>query len=141
MQVCIIVAQRCLDVVSTSGTEVASTLCKVETLTSDFVSFSTSDQSYFNVHPQRWNNVDRGWTVGWGNIRILRADKRRSYLLSEPQYRTKWFLENLLAIKMNKTKVKLNKTIYLGLSILYISKTGIYEFWNDYIKQKYKGQI
>ena len=42
---------------------------------------------------------------------------------------------------MNKTKVKLNKTIFLGLSILYISKTGIYEFWNDYIKQKYKGQI
>ena len=34
------------------------TLCNIEKLTSDFVSFSTSDQRYFNVDPQSWNNVD-----------------------------------------------------------------------------------
>ena len=36
---------------------------------------------------------------------------------------TKWFSENLLAIEMKKTKVKMNKPVYLGLSILEISKT------------------
>ena len=45
--------QRCINVVSTSGTDVVSTLCNVENPTSDFVSFSTSDQCYFNVDPQR----------------------------------------------------------------------------------------
>ena len=41
-----------------SGTDVVSTLYNVENPTSDFVSFSTSDQRYFNVDPQRGNNVD-----------------------------------------------------------------------------------
>ena len=39
--------QRCFSVVSTSYTDVVSTLCNVENPTSDFVSFSTSDQRYF----------------------------------------------------------------------------------------------
>ena len=34
---------------------------------------------------------------------------------------------------MKKTKVKMNKPVYLGLSILEISKTMMYEFWYDYI--------
>ena len=40
------------NVVSTSGTDVVSTLCNAENPTSDFVSYSTSDQRYFNVDPQ-----------------------------------------------------------------------------------------
>ena len=51
---------------------------------------------------------------------------------------TKWFLENLLAIEMTKIKLKMNKPIYLGLSILEIRKTLMFEFWCDYIKPKYK---
>ena len=40
---------------------------------------------------------------------------------------------------MKKTNVKMNKpTVYLGLSILEISKTLMYEFWYDYIKPKYQ---
>ena len=39
---------------------------------------------------------------------------------------------------MKKTKVKMNNPVYLGMSILDISKTLIYEFWYDYIKPKYK---
>ena len=39
---------------------------------------------------------------------------------------------------MKKTKVKMNKPVYLGISILDISKTLMYEFWYDYIKPKYK---
>ena len=44
--------------------------------------------------------------------------------MSEPNYHaTKWFSENLLAIEMEKTKVKINKPVSLGLSILEISET------------------
>ena len=39
---------------------------------------------------------------------------------------------------MKKTKVKMNKAKYLGMSILDISKTSMYEFWYDYIKPKYQ---
>ena len=42
---------------------------------------------------------------------------------------------------MKKTKVKMNKPIYLGLSILEISKTLMYEFWYDYIKPKYNDNV
>ena len=42
-----------------------------------------------------------------------------------------------MAIEMKKTKVKMIKSLYLGMSILDISKTIVYKFWYDYIKPKY----
>ena len=70
--------------------------------------------------------------------RDKRTDKRRNQLASEPNYHTtKYFSENLMAIEMKKTKVKMNKPIYLGMSILDISKTLMYEFCYYYIKAKY----
>ena len=42
-----------------------------------------------------------------------------------------------MAIEMKKTRVKMVKPLYLGMSILDISKTLMYEFWYDYIKPKY----
>ena len=41
---------------------------------------------------------------------------------------------------MNKTKVKMNKLIYLGISISGISKTAMYKFRYDYTKPKYQGK-
>ena len=41
---------------------------------------------------------------------------------------TKCFSENVLATEMKKVEVKMNKLVYLGLSILEISKTLMYEF-------------
>ena len=43
-----------------------------------------------------------------------------------------------MVIEMKKTKVKMNKLIYLGMSTLDINKTLVYEFWYDYIKPKYQ---
>ena len=42
---------------------------------------------------------------------------------------------------MKKIKVKINKPVYLGLSILETSKTLIYEFWYDYMKPKYGDNV
>ena len=73
------------------------------------------------------------------DIKLVTTDKRRNQLVSEPNYdTTKYFSENLLAIEMKKIKVKMNKTVYLGLSILEISKTLMYEFRYDCIKPKYQ---
>ena len=72
------------------------------------------------------------------HIKLVATEEKRSKLVSEPNYyTTKHFSENLLAIEMKKTKVKMNKPVYLGMSILDISKTLMYEFWYDYINPKY----
>ena len=42
---------------------------------------------------------------------------------------------------MKKTKLKMNKPIYLGLAIIDISKTLMYEFWYDYLKPKYDNNV
>ena len=39
---------------------------------------------------------------------------------------------------MEEIKVKMNKPVCLGLSILEISETTMYEFWYDYVKPKYQ---
>ena len=66
------------------------------------------------------------------DIKLVTTDEKRNKLVSEPNYHTtKHFSENLLAIEMKKTKVKMNKPVYLGMSILDISKTLMYEFWYD----------
>ena len=47
------------------------------------------------------------------HIKLVTTDKRRNQLVSEPNYHTtKWFSENLVAIEMKKTKVKMNKPVY-----------------------------
>ena len=49
--------------------------------------------------------------------------------------------EDLSIIEMKKSKVKMNKLIYLGLSILEISKILMYEFWYNFMKQKYDNNV
>ena len=71
------------------------------------------------------------------DIKLVTTDKRRNQLTLEPNYHTtKYFSGNLMASE-RKIKVKVNKPIYLAMSILYISKTLMYEFGYDYIKPKY----
>ena len=42
-----------------------------------------------------------------------------------------------MAMEMKKTRVKMNKPLYLGMSILDISKMLMYKFWYNYFKPKY----
>ena len=73
------------------------------------------------------------------DIKLVTTEEKIIKLVSEPNYHTtKHFSKNLLAIEMKKTKVKMNKPVYLGMSILDISKTLMYEFWYNYVKPKYK---
>ena len=76
------------------------------------------------------------------DIKLVTTDKKRSKLVSEPNYHMiNLISENLSIIKMRRTKVKMNKPIYLGLSILEISKLLMYEFWYDYMKPKYGDNV
>ena len=72
------------------------------------------------------------------DIKLVKTDYKRNKLVSEPNYHTmKLINKNLAIIKMRKVKVKMNKPIYLGMSILEISKITMYEFWYDYVRSKY----
>ena len=63
------------------------------------------------------------------DIKLVTTNERRNKLVSEPNYHTtKYFSENLLAIEIRKTKILMNKPVYLGQAILDISKTLMYEF-------------
>ena len=76
------------------------------------------------------------------DIKLVKTDKKRSKLVSEPNYHTiNLISKDLSIIEMKKTKVKMNKPIYLGLSILEISKILMYEFWYDYMKPKYNDNV
>ena len=47
------------------------------------------------------------------DVKLVTTDKKRSHLVSEPNYHTrKWFSKILLAIEMKKLKVKINKLVY-----------------------------
>ena len=92
------------------------------------------------------NNSVFGKTMGnirkHREIKLVTTDKKRSTLVSEPNYHTiNLISEDLSIIEMKKTKVKMNKLIYLSLSILEISKILMYEFWYDYMKPKYGNNI
>ena len=72
------------------------------------------------------------------NNKLVTTEKRRNYLVSESKYHISKFLtENLLAIEMKNTQKLMNMLVYLGLSILDLSKTVKYEFWYGCVKLKH----
>ena len=76
------------------------------------------------------------------NIKLVTTDKKRNKLVSDPNYHTMNYIsKDLSIIEMSKTRVKMNKPIYLRLSILDISKILMYEFWYDYMKPKYGNDV
>ena len=76
------------------------------------------------------------------DIKLVTTDKIRNKLVSEPNYHTiNLISEDLSIIETKKTKIKMNKSIYLGLSILEISNILMYEFWYDYMTPKYANNV
>ena len=72
------------------------------------------------------------------DTKLVTSDKRRKRLVSEPNYQShKKISDHLMAIEMKKTRVKMNKPLYLAMSILDISKIPMHEFWYNYIIPKY----
>ena len=72
------------------------------------------------------------------NIKFVTTERRRHYLVSEPNYYSlKSFIGNLLVKKMRKTQTIMNKLLHLVLSILDLNKIVVYEFCYYYVKPKY----
>ena len=73
------------------------------------------------------------------DVQLVNEEKKARKLVSKPNYdRCTIFDENLIAIHMKRTKLVFNKPVYLGMSILDISKTIMYDFHYHYIKPKFE---
>ena len=76
------------------------------------------------------------------NIKLVTTYEKLNEYTSEPNMmNVKCFSEDLLVVEMRKTEVMMNKTVYLGQSILDTSKTLMYEFYYDYLKKKYDNDV
>jgi hypothetical protein len=72
------------------------------------------------------------------DVRLVTDRTKALKLAAMPNYdRTTIFDENLVAIHMKRTKLLYNKPIYLGMCILDLSKTLMYDFHYNYVKKKY----
>ena len=73
-----------------------------------------------------------------GYVKLVTTGKRRNYVLLKANFRiTKFFAETLFEIEMKKTKILMNKPVFLGFSILELRKMLMYEYSYGYIKPKY----
>ena len=72
------------------------------------------------------------------DIKLVTDKEKARKLAAKPNYdHCTIFDENLIAIHMTKTKIYYNKPVYLGMCILDLSKTLMYDFHYNYIKSKY----
>ena len=72
------------------------------------------------------------------NVHLVDDRKKALKLSSRPNFdRCTIFDENLIAIHMKKTEVYFNKPVYVGQAILDLSKTLMFDFHYEYIKNKY----
>ena len=72
------------------------------------------------------------------DIKLVNDKKRAEKLSAKPNFnQCNIFSEDLVAIHMKKTELKFNKPVYLGMCILDLSKTLMYDFQYNYIKRKY----
>ena len=72
------------------------------------------------------------------DVRLVTSKEKLSKLASKPTYvSSKIFNENLVAVHKIKETLTLNRPAYVGMCILDLSKTLMYDFHYNYIKSKY----
>ena len=72
-------------------------------------------------------------------IELVKDAERAAKLVNKPNFEElKIFDEFLIAVKMRKTKVWMNKPVYVGMSILDLSKTLMFSFQYEYVKKKWE---
>ena len=72
------------------------------------------------------------------DIKLVNNKKQAEKLSAKPNFKhCNIFSEDLVAIHMKKMKLDFDKPVYLGMCILDLSKTLMYDFHYNYIKKKY----
>ena len=75
------------------------------------------------------------------DVRLVTDQNKLSKLASKPTYiNSKIFNENLVAVHKIKETLKLDRPAYIGMCILDLSKTLMYDFHYNYIKKRYNNK-
>ena len=78
------------------------------------------------------------------DVRLFRSDEEEKILkyVAKPTFaRQVIFNEHLVGIQNHKEKVLLNKPIYVGMSVLDLSKHLMYDFYYNHLKKNYDDNI
>ena len=76
------------------------------------------------------------------DVKLVTTEKQAEKYINRPNYTGRTtFSDNLVAIHMGKTSIYMNKPIYLGMCILGISKTLMYDFYYGFLKRLYGGKV
>ena len=76
------------------------------------------------------------------NIRLAPSWKQASKLINRPSLeRVEVFSENFYAIHLKKESIEMDKPIYIGTSILDLSKSLMYDYHYNNLKSKYKDNV
>ena len=72
------------------------------------------------------------------NVKLVNDKTKLTKLTARPSFDSfRIFFEDLAAVNMKKTKLYLNRPIYVGFAILDLSKVLMYQFHYEYMKPKY----
>ena len=76
------------------------------------------------------------------NVKLVNSGEKFKKLVAKPNFISrKIFNENLVSVHMKKTSLTMNKPVYLGMCILDLSKTIMFDFHYNYIKPKYGDNV
>jgi hypothetical protein len=76
------------------------------------------------------------------DIKLFSDEEKAEKLIAKPTFKSVTiFTENLVAIYMKRTKIVFNKPIYIGMSILDISKNCMYNFYYNVMKERYNERV
>jgi hypothetical protein len=77
------------------------------------------------------------------NMVLTNSEKRLQKLANKPKFKDFTIIkeDELIAVEMAKTEIEFNKPVYVGMSVLELSKLLMYQFHYDVMKPKYGDKI
>ena len=86
--------------------------------------------------------TEKRWVREHINFELVDTPERFQKVVNDPCYKYRHIInENLVGVEKIKNTIKLNKPIYVGVSILDLSKLHMHKFYYDVLKEKYKDNI
>ena len=76
------------------------------------------------------------------DMKLVTRDKKYLKYFMKPNFKDgQPFSKNLFAVEIGKTEIKMNKPVYLGQTILDLSKTLMYDFTYNYMRPRYGSKV
>ena len=76
------------------------------------------------------------------SVELVHTEKRLKKVAAKSTYKLhRIFCEDLVGVELNRLKLKLNKPIYIGMTVLDLSKYTMYDFYYNHLKRLYGSKV